>query len=174
MFARKLHSYIAIIILLPALLLIGTGFILAIKTKIPDFQPKNRYSPRGSINTASQLIDLQKLIQIARRSGHSHLDSWSDVKTIDIRPNLAVARVRTFDKWEYQIDLHTGEVLSSAPRYTSFVISIHEGSFFGDFYKWGVTIPVGVGLFLLSLTGAYIYFRSQTRKRMVRHKPEND
>lgn len=167
MLSRKIHNFISIIIALPTLLLFVTGLTLAIKSKVPDIQPYNQTSERGRLTSNSKLVTLDQVLEGARSYPDSHVDSWSDVKTLDIRPHLGMARVRSQDHWEYQVDLHTGKVLSAAPRYTSLIISIHEGSFIGSFYKWGVTIPATIGLIILVITGVIIYIQSQRRKKRV-------
>lgn len=165
MISRKTHKFISIIIAIPTLVLFVTGFMLAIKSKVPDIQPYNQTSERGRLTSNSQLITLSQVLESARSYPDSHIDSWTDVKTLDIRPHLGMARLRSQDHWEYQVDLHTGKVLSAAPRYTSLIISIHEGSFIGSFYKWGVTIPTTIGLIILVFTGVFMYVQTQRRKK---------
>ena len=68
-------------------------------------------------------------------------------------------KVTTTTDWEIQIDAKTGEVLQSAYRRSDWIEAIHDGSFFTDWAKYGLFLPSGIGLILLTLTGAYLFWQ---------------
>jgi uncharacterized iron-regulated membrane protein len=55
-----------------------------------------------------------------------------------------------------QIDMSTGKVLSTAPNYTSFIIRLHEGTYFGAWYNLIVVGASALALILLSFSGYYM------------------
>ena len=69
--------------------------------------------------------------------------------------------------WEVQVDTHTSEVLSVAQRRSDIIESIHDGSFFADWVKLWIFLPAGVGLFVLWVSGVYLFSSSEYKKRRI-------
>jgi uncharacterized iron-regulated membrane protein len=79
-------------------------------------------------------------------------------------------KVRCRNRWELQIDLETGAVLSSTMRRSDLIESLHDGSFFGDPVKLGVFLPSGLLLLLLLITGAWLWYLPIRNRRINRRR----
>jgi hypothetical protein len=69
-----------------------------------------------------------------------------------------------------QVDTHTAEVLFVAQRRSDVIESIHDGSFFADWVKLWVFLPAGVGLFVLWISGIYLFTAAEVKKRKMRRR----
>ncbi len=79
------------------------------------------------------------------------MSGWKDIERIDVRPGHGAAKVQCKNHWEVQIDLSTGDVLSSTYRRSDLIESLHDGSFFSDAAKLWIFLPNGLILLALCL-----------------------
>lgn len=166
---RFWHRFIAIITLLPLLVVVSTGILLQIKAWVPAIQPASQKSDRGAFRDNSEAIPYSAILEVAKADTQAAVTTWADIKVIDVRPQLGVARVRTTNHHELQIDLHTGKLLSSQRRYTSLLIELHEGAYFGALTRNAVFVPTAFGLLFLTLSGVLLLYRHyeyRLRKRL--------
>ncbi len=163
---RRWHRVLALLTALPFLVIVVTGCLLQTKQWLSSLQPKSQKSRAGPL---SQPIAWEALLNAVR--GGSSAKDWSDLEVVDIRPKLGVARARTRDGFEVQVDLVTGEVLSAAPRYTSWLIELHEGAFFGKIVQNGIFVPSAFALLALAFTGFWLlarhYLKPRRKKRSL-------
>lgn len=158
---RQIHYWLTLAIALPLAIVLSTGILLQIKKQWTWVQPKEQ---RGSTKTptvdfATMLIQLQSCDQ-------AQVTEWSDVQRIDIRPSKGIAKVTLQDGWEVQLDLADGKVLQQAIRRSDWIESIHDGSFFaGDWTKLGVFLPAAVVLWIMLLTGLWLFWLPIGAKR---------
>ena len=96
------------------------------------------------------------------------VDSWNDVKRMDVRPDRGIVKVWLQSDWEAQIDLGTAEILQVAFRRSDWIESIHDGSIFGDTVKLGVFFPTALTLVLLWLGGMWMWLYPFIGRRRVR------
>jgi hypothetical protein len=155
----KLHRISAQIAAIPLLFILSTGILLQIKTWCSWIQPPKQIA---HINAPS--IHLSTLLKSSSSVSEAQVREWKDIRSIDIRPDEGVARVRTRTDYEITIDLEVGRVLQAAPRRTNILIGMHEGSFFGKTAKYGVYLPTAVLLFVLWGTGGLALVRSRWRR----------
>ena len=97
--------------------------------------------------------------------------SWEDIDRIDVRPGKGMCKVQSKNRWEIQIDLETGSVLSANYRRSDFIESLHDGSFFSDTAKLWLFLPNGLILLGLWFTGVYLWWLPigvKRRKRRAR------
>lgn len=151
--SRKFHRWGAILIALPLLLVIGSGLLLQLKKQIPWVQPSTM---RGT--GAGPRISLERILEIAAEHPPCGVSSWSDIERLDVQPGRSLVKVQCKNRWEIQIDLHDGKLLSSAYRRSDFIESLHDGSFFGDTSKLAIFLPSGAILLFLWLSGIYLFF----------------
>jgi len=151
---RQFHRLSAWLVGFPILLIVSTGILLQIKNWIPWIQPP---SQKGGKLTPSLRLDA--LLKASQSVSSANVREWRDIRSIDIRPLKGIARVRTRSDYEITIDLESERVLQAAPRRTSFLIELHEGSFFGDKVQYGVFLPAAVLLLILWGTGIVLLFR---------------
>jgi uncharacterized iron-regulated membrane protein len=150
---RKVHYWAAIIITLPILVVIASGILLQLKKELTWVQPPEQ---RGSGKDLP--LDFSRVIDICRTVPQAGVQSWADVNRIDVRPSRGPMKVWANSNWEIQIDTKTGAVLQFAYRRSDIIEAIHDGSWVHDRAKLWIFLPSGIILFLLWLTGMYLFF----------------
>lgn len=159
-FFRQWHRWVSIFIAIPFLITISTGLLLISRGFNTWVQPN--YPPLKS----ELLISFDQILQVSKQVSEAQIQSWSDVSQIDIRPSKGNIRVRShFNNWEIQIDGATGSILTSAPRRVSWLVSIHEGAFFGPAVRYGVFLPSAIGVLFLLISGLFIFFQPMLRRK---------
>jgi uncharacterized iron-regulated membrane protein len=160
---RKVHHWLAPVVLLPALLIFGTGILLQLRQEVEWIQPKTRLGSEPGLPQVSWAAAFDSVKSVPEAG----MSTWEQVASIDVKPSKSVMSFRSKEGFEVQVDSATGAVLHAAPRRTSFLIELHQGSYFHSKAMTFVFLPAGVGLLLISLTGLLLI-----RKRMFR-KPND-
>lgn len=151
---RKVHYWASIFVAVPLLIVAVTGVLLQIKKQWAWVQPTEL---KGSGKEPA--VSFDRILEACRNVPEAGVTSWADVTRIDVRPSKGILKVTTKTDWEIQLDNKTGEVLQSAYRRSDWIEAIHDGSFFTDWAKYGLFLPSGIGLILLTLTGAYLFWQ---------------
>lgn len=164
---KKIHKWGAWISSLPLFIIICTGILLANRNLLKIIQPEVK---TGSINlTALPLLSIERVIEIAKTVPEAQIERWEDIKSIEVKLKKGVYSVRSLNDYEVQVDFRTENILSRAPRLTTFLVRLHEGTFFNSqiilyFFK-----ICGLIFFVLYLSGIlmliYPYFISLTAKK---------
>jgi uncharacterized iron-regulated membrane protein len=149
---RKSHHWGAIVILIPVVIIIGSGILLQVKKEIDWIQPQ---TIAGSVKN-SPSISFDRILTIAKTIPEAKIQSWKDIDRLDVRIQKGIVKVRSQNNWEVQIDTQTGEVLQTAYRRSDIIESIHDGSWFHDKVKLWIFLPTGIVLFILWITGLYM------------------
>ena len=160
---RKLHCWGAVIIFIPLLLVIGSGLLLQVKKHMHWIQP----ATTEGTSTVPE-IPWQNILEATSKIPESEVHSWSDIDRVDVRPGKGIAKVQCKNRWEIQIDLATGEVLSVNYRRSDLIESLHDGSFFSDPAKLWVFLPNGLMLLGLWCSGVYLWWLPIGVKRKKR------
>ena len=95
----------------------------------------------------------------------ANIKSWEDIDRIDIRPDKGIAKIRSNNHWEIQIDSETAEIFSVNYRRSDIIESVHDGSFFTDYVKFGWFLPTGILLIVVSISGIYMFLLPLMIKR---------
>lgn len=169
---RKIHRWGAILIALPFLIVLISGLFLQVKKEFSWIQPETQ---TGSIAYQNPGISFEQILEISKSDDKANINSWEDVDRLDVRPDDGIVKVRSTKKWELQIDLGNGEILSSMKRRSGIIESLHDGSWFHDQAKLWIFLPSGVIVTILWITGIYLFFlpyfaKRQNRKRMKRRR----
>jgi len=165
---RKLHRWGALIAALPLLVVIPTGLLLQLKKESDWIQPPTRRGAAGGPR-----ISFEAILAAARGVPEARVAGWDDVDRLDVRPERGVAKVRAKSRYQVQVDTATGEVLEVACRRSDLIESLHDGSFFGDWVKLGVFLPVAVVLLGLCVTGVYLWWLPHgVRRRKLKERKE--
>lgn len=165
---RKLHFWGALLIAVPLLVVIVSGLFLQVKKEVEWIQPS---SVRGSGLTEE--LTLNQLYLSASQVKLLEINAWQDIDRIDIRPDKKIAKVRSQNGYEAQLDLASGEVLKVAKRRSDIIEQLHDGSWFHPGAKLWLFLPVAIGLLLLWISGAYMLFvtlRNKRRSHLSRSK----
>lgn len=149
--SRKAHYWAALACAVPILIITVTVLLLLLKKDFDWIQPP---SQRGALTVPS--LSFSQVLSQAQSVELAQVNSWSDIKRLDVRPSKGLIKVRTNNGWEIQLDAASGEVLQSAYRRTDLIESIHDGSFFHDLAKHWLFLPASILLLLLNITGIYM------------------
>ncbi|MED1466857.1 PepSY-associated TM helix domain-containing protein [Bacillus salipaludis] len=165
-FSRKIHKWSGLILSVVFMFVAVTGLLLVYMIPLgvaDDLRTGKEASP-------SQSIPMDKVVSIATSQGLPGVTSVEDIFRIEYRPGLNVYQVRFNNSQDVQIDASTGKVLSTNPDYSTFIITLHDGSFFGNWYRYSALTFAGLSLILLSFSGYYmvgfpLYKRLKARKK---------
>ena len=163
---RKTHRWLAVIFAIPMLLVIISGLMLQVKKQFAWIQPPTQRSETGNV-TPDQTWE--QILNVARNVPEADVESWGDVDRLDVRPSRGIVKVRCENRWEIQIDLHTGKLLSSTLRRSDLIESLHDGSFFTDSAKLWIFLPNGLALLVLWLSGLWLWYLPHRAKRRKKH-----
>lgn len=159
---RKWHRWISIAVALPFFVTVTTGILLATRGFNTWVQPRHP-------ELHSELhVSFAQILQAARSVPEAGIQNWSDVSQIDIRPATGNIRVRAKKtQMEIQIDGASGKVTGTGVRRFSFLVSLHEGAYFGPWIRYGIFLPAATGVFFLLFSGVVLYFQPllNTRKQ---------
>ncbi len=161
--SRRFHRWGAIAVGLPLMLVIGSGLLLQVKKQFPWVQPQEF---RTDVPTPSMEWDV--ILRAAQSVPEAGVTGWEDIDRLDVRPGKGILKIITVNRWELQMALGTGEVLQSTYRRSDLIESLHDGSFFGDSAKLTIFLPSGIVLFVLWLTGLYLWLLPYLTKRKRR------
>ena len=153
--SRKAHRWCAVIFALPMLCVILSGLLLQVKKQSDWIQPPTKKGVSGN-ETPTRSWDA--LLQTVRHVPEAEVNDWSDIDRMDVRPSRGIVKVRCANRWEVQIDLRTGEILSSTLRRSDLIESLHDGSFFSHAAQQWIFLPNGIVLLVLWLTGLWLWY----------------
>ena len=142
--------------------MVSSGILLQLKKQ------SNWIQPNVETVSSSKPIMLQSYLDAVSTIEEANISSWDDIERIDIRPGKGIAKIKSKNNWEIQIDIETSEVYAVNYRRSDIIESIHDGSFFSEVVKYGWFLPSGILLLMLSLTGIYMFFIPILKRRRRR------
>jgi len=149
---RKIHRWAGIITAIPVIIILITGILLLLKKDVAWIQPP---SQKGSSQELK--LSFEEILAVVSKVPDVNLKEWKDIDRLDVRPKKGLIKVRGKNDWEVQLDSKTGEVLQVAERRSDFIESIHDGSYFHDYVKLGLFLPVAILLVGIWGTGLYLF-----------------
>ena len=167
---RKVHHWIAPLVLLPLGLVIGTGLLLLLKKDVHWIQPPTQ---KGIERSAVPTQTLDQLFHSAKQIPELQLQQWSDLSRVDVKAGKGVVKFVAANRWEAQVDTHSGEILQVAYRRSDLIESLHDGSFFTDWSKHYVFLPAGILLLVLWGTGLYLFVITQSARYRKTQRTQN-
>lgn len=175
---RWLHRKIAIFLFLFFLLIAITGVLLGIKKQAGLLAPTKKGSTADLANWLP-VDSLQKnAVRFLRDSVDANLSVVID--RIDIRPDQGTVKFTFKDHFKgLQLDGATGKLLGIETRKSDFIEKLHDGSILdklmgtgGDPVKIGYTLTMGLSLFMLVLSGIWLWYGSKLLRRRKRKRQE--
>ncbi len=149
---RKWHAYFGMIAFLPLFATAVTGVLLQLRSKIEWIQPK---PVPVKLEVGRSFIPMDEILK-------RYPDG--EVEAFIYRPGKSGYVLRLKDGNEVQIHPQTGVTEKSAPRFSTTLIHIHEGSWMGQFGTLFVHLSAGLILVFLLVSGVMI-FPWRKRKR---------
>ena len=163
---RKVHYWASLLVALPVLVMIGTGLLLHLKKDWNWVQPTEQ---KGSGKMPT--LDFARILEICQQVPQAEIKEWGDIRRVDVRPSRGMMKVWAKNGHEIQIDIQSGTVLQVEYRRSDLIEAIHDGSWFSNSMKYCVFLPAGVILFIMWLTGIYLFALPQWVKWRRRRKP---
>lgn len=164
---RLIHYWLTAFTLVTVAVVAVTGVMLALKKDFGALQPPTAAaSAPGLPGTPLDAL----LSAVASHEGMVRLD-WRDVDRIDVRPGDGLAKVILNNRTEYQVDLHSLDVLQTGYRTSDFLETLHDFSVLGGWGKYLLSVPTGIALLILWGTGAYMFVKPllvRRRKRLAK------
>lgn len=162
--SRQVHLWLAITILVPSAIVIGSGVLLQVKKQSDWIQPPTQ------MGTATQpSISFEQLLNIATGIPELEVTSWEQVERLDVRPAKGLIKVLAENSWEAQIDASSGAILQVAYRRSDTIEAIHDGSWFADSAKLWLFLPAGIILFIMWCTGSVLLYTTLKSKFKKKH-----
>lgn len=162
---RKLHRWGSLLIALPFLIVLFSGLFLQVKKEFDWIQPPTQ---TGSAVGASLPFD--EILAIAQSISELEVNNWTHIDRLDVRPDKGIVKIRGINGWEAQVDAHTGALLSLDLRRSDIIEAIHDGSWFHNSAKHWIFLPSALVVFLLWITGIYLFFLPYFAKRSNRKR----
>ena len=157
--SRLLHLWFALVILIPCVIVVGSGILLQIKKQSDWVQPPTQ---KGQSYIPS--VPFENILNVARTLPELDVNGWDDIDRIDVRPGKGILKVLAKNNWEAQLDAQTSEVLHLAYRRSDTIEAIHDGSWFAEAAKLWVFLPAAILLFFLWCSGSVLLYTTLKSK----------
>jgi uncharacterized iron-regulated membrane protein len=164
---RKVHHWGSMIISVPLVIMIGAGVLLMLKKEVEWIQPS---SISGIERQLVPMASMQDLFSAAKSVEQAEFTNWGELERADLKPGKGIIKFVSATQWEVQVDTASAKVLKVAKRRSDIIESIHDGSYFADWMKLWLFLPVGIILFVLWLTGVYLFVLTEYKKAKQRKK----
>ncbi|GGB44300.1 PepSY-associated TM helix domain-containing protein [Fictibacillus barbaricus] len=167
--SRKVHKWSGLLLSLIFMFVAVTGLLLVYMIPLgvtDDIKMGKDASP-------SQSISMDKVISIAISQDLPGVASVEDIFRIEYRPSANIYQIRFNNSQGLQLDASTGEVLSKKQDYSTFLITLHDGSYFGNWYRFSFLTLAGLSLILLSFSGYYMFGYPLYRRLKTKNKTSN-
>ena len=164
--SRKTHYWGSIIIILPVLIIIISGILLQLKKDVEWIQPSTK---KGQVQN-NPTISFDEILNTVKTIDEVNIESWADIDRLDVRIEKGIVKVRGKNRWEVQIDTETKQVLQVAYRRSDLIEQLHDGSWFNEKVKLFIFLPSGIILFILWITGLYMFILPYTIKLRKKKK----
>lgn len=172
---RFIHRKIAICLFALFFILSTTGFLLGWKKKTGLLAP----TQKGISTNHADWLSIDSLHKLAVQYLHDsvNINLSGELDRIDIRPSKGIAKfVFKNHYWGLQMDCSTGRLLLIEKRNSDLIEDIHDGTILDRLFgtdesaMLGYTTIMGISLFMLTLTGFWLWYGpKKLRKRRKRH-----
>lgn len=163
---RKIHHWTSIVIAVPLVIAIGAGVLLMLKKDVDWIQPPTA----GGASAGFPAATLAAMFDAARGVDAAGIERWEDLARVDFKPKDGIVKFVSRSRWEVQVDTTTAEVLQVAYRRSDLIESIHDGSFFAGWTKLYLFLPSGILLFIMWLTGIYLFILTRIKRGQKRRR----
>ena len=158
-FFRKYHRLASLIAFCPLLITTSTGIMLLNRSRWEWVQP-SRTSVQPAQIELHEMIPPQKLESITNKNGLTS----EKIKSIIYRPSQNVVSIRTDDGSEWVFKASNGEFIKKGAKRSTWLIELHEGTFWGKNIRDFIFLPSAVILFFLIISGMFLSYKYYVRK----------
>ena len=85
---RLTHRWGSILVLIPTAVVIGSGIVLQLKNELDWIQP-----PTQQGSSAELSLSFEQILNVARRTPETQVESWDDIDRLDVRPGKGMLKV---------------------------------------------------------------------------------
>ncbi|HRK21148.1 MAG TPA: PepSY-associated TM helix domain-containing protein [Fimbriimonadaceae bacterium] len=166
---RAIHKWIGLVNSLFLVVISCTGLLLALKKRFDWIQPPTH---KGEVlANLNEVVPIGKAADAVFAANVPELKSMEDVNRFELHVDKNVFKVTSKEGFkEVQVDAKTGEVLSVAQRNDMMFEAIHDMSFIHESLHTWVLPLVAISLFLLGVSGAYMFSVPVFRRWKYRQK----
>lgn len=174
---RWLHRKIAIFLFVFFLLIALTGLLLGIKKQTGLLAP----TQNGLSADLATWLPIDSLEKIAIRVLHDSVaaDLSPEIDRIDIRPQKGIVKFIFSHHYNgLQLDGKTGRLLLKEKRKSDFIENLHDGSILDKLFSTGndgakisYTLIMGLSLFLLVLSGLWLWYGPKRLRNSRKKQP---
>jgi uncharacterized iron-regulated membrane protein len=164
-FSLSIHYWGSAIIVIPLIIVLGSGLLLQVKKEFTWIQPKTMKTKYRDLT-----LDFNTILTVAKTVEQAQIQSWKDVKLLDVRPGKGVTKIRAKNNWEIQLDNQNAKILAVNFRRSDIIEAIHDGSWFHESAKLGLFLPAAVILLIMLITGMYLFFKMLPNKLKQRER----
>lgn len=150
---RKYHRRLSIIFALPVLIIVVTGILLILRSKLSFIQTPAPKVEKVAIEKVRPIAEIIKKLNIDEKK----------ISSIIYKPSKNIYSIRTKDYEEYYLHPETLEILRTGPKMSTLLIQLHEGSFFSPTVRDYIFFPTSLVLFFLWITGLLLFFRPKLK-----------
>ncbi len=144
----RYHYWLGWIVMLPWLIVIVSGLALQVRYEVPWVLPVLQPG-RGATPT----MEFAQMLTRAQTEPTYGVTSWPDVWRVYVYPNRGISTIRAKNRWEFQFDSATHEIVHIAVRRTDWIEDIHEGKLFGLGENLWLFLPIHILSIALWCTG---------------------
>lgn len=162
---RKIHYWLSLWLALPMALIAVTGLLLQFKKSLSWVQPAEH---RRELQLP--LAEWPQLLRAAKADTTLGVGGWDDVDRVELRPSKGLIKLITTKGKEAQFDAGSGTLLQVAVRRSDAIEALHDGSWFGDWVKFGWFATSAFGLFLATLSGIWLFVEPYVMKARRRRR----
>ena len=160
---KIIHRWVSLFVFLFLIYKVATGMFLQLRKPVDWIQPPSSKGEGHKKYAPETWISHDRILEATKSVPEAKVSSWKDILLLDARPKNAMVKVRTYDYYEVQVDLVTGEVLSHNQRWNDIIGAWHSGSALGGF-GLVLFLVLSILAFVLTVTGTYLAFTTTVQK----------
>jgi uncharacterized iron-regulated membrane protein len=161
--SRVFHRWVGVLCAASLVIIAATGLLLALKRKFDWIQPVSQKGPK--LERAAQVVPIERIADAVFAQNLPDLRSLQDVDRFELHASRGIFKVTSKKNYvEVQVDATSAKVLSVARRNDQLIENIHDMSFFHPALRDWLLPVIGVGLFMLGLSGVFMFFVPVVRR----------
>lgn len=151
---KKYHAYASLIILIPFFITVVTGSLLMLRHYSTFVRPE-----RPIVSHKEIKINFSDILENLIKREELSIRSQQDISKVVLRPNKGLIYVYSMAREQIVLDGRNGRILSIDPHRVGFLISLHEGIFFGKNIRDFVFFPSSILLLFIGFSGMILLYR---------------
>lgn len=153
---RSVHRWVGLVNSLFLVLISATGLLLAVKKRFDWIQPATQKGEQ--LASIAEVASIDQIAEAVFAANVPEFKTKDDFNRFELHLDKNIFKVTSKEGFrEVQVEAKTAKVLSVSTRNDMLLETIHDMSFFDEALHAWVLPLVAVSLFLLGLSGAYMF-----------------